>query len=40
MSTHINAKTASNAKTISVKLDADIRTRLENLAEARQRTAH
>jgi predicted transcriptional regulator len=28
------------AKTISVKLDADIRTRLENLAEARQRSAH
>jgi predicted transcriptional regulator len=40
MSTHINAKTTSNAKTISVKLDADLRTRLENLAEARQRTAH
>lgn len=28
------------AKTISVKLDADIRTRLESLAESRQRTAH
>ncbi len=28
------------AKTISVKLDADTRTRVENLAEARQRTAH
>lgn len=40
MSTHVKAKTTNNAKTISVKLDADIRTRLENLAEARQRTAH
>ena len=28
------------AKTVSVKLDHDIRTRIENLAEARHRTAH
>jgi predicted transcriptional regulator len=28
------------AKTVSVKLDADMRIRLENLANARQRTAH
>jgi predicted transcriptional regulator len=28
------------AKTMSVKLDADTRTRVENLAQARQRTAH
>jgi predicted transcriptional regulator len=28
------------AKTVSVKLDADMRIRLENLADARQRTAH
>lgn len=27
-------------KTVSVKLDPDIRTRIENLAEARHRTAH
>ncbi|QKE39208.1 CopG family ribbon-helix-helix protein [Ferrovum myxofaciens] len=29
-----------DAKTVSVKLDADTRTRVENLAEARHRTAH
>ena len=28
------------AKTVSVKLDPDTRTRIENLAEARHRTAH
>ena len=28
------------AKTVSVKLDLDTRARVENLAEARQRTAH
>ena len=28
------------AKTVSVKLDPDIRTRLENLAEERHRSAH
>ena len=28
------------AKTVSVKLDVDIRARLESLAESRQRTAH
>lgn len=28
------------AKTVSVKLDPDIRTRLENLAEAHHRSAH
>jgi len=28
------------AKTVSVKLDADTRARLENLAEARQRSPH
>jgi predicted transcriptional regulator len=28
------------AKTVSVKLDTDIRARLENLAKSRQRTAH
>jgi predicted transcriptional regulator len=27
-------------KTVSVKLDSDIRTRIENLAEARHRTPH
>lgn len=32
--------TPTAAKTLSVKLDADMRTRLENLAEARQRSAH
>ncbi|VAY89010.1 CopG family ribbon-helix-helix protein [Ferrovum myxofaciens] len=29
-----------DAKTVSVKLDADTRTRVENLAEARHRSAH
>ena len=28
------------AKTVSVKLDSDTRTRIENLAEARHRSAH
>ena len=31
---------ASAAKTVSVKLDSDIRARVENLAEARHRSAH
>ena len=30
----------NNAKPVSVKLDAEIRARIDNLAQVRQRTAH